>query len=148
MKNCLFIITLFLSLDSAYAWERMCGFSDEIYDYLVKENQGKKFDSKTPMTGTQGENARVLMAMNGRWLLTFEFLSDADTARDVTCIMMTNETNPGAYDLITGIVPALPNKSFGKFDLNKDTELLKEFVPYVKPPKSKLPTPQKKNLWV
>lgn len=127
----LILSALMCFASSAFAYEKMCGFSDEVYDYLLKENGGKKFETKAPMTGKQGETERIFMSLNGKWLLTFEFYSAGDVSQDVTCIVATGNINDdGLFDFISSRIPALPEKLYGSLANSAEArQILKRFQP-------------------
>ena len=126
----IFTLAMLASVHSS-AWEQLCGFSDEVHQY-IRENVPDKMDTLITMAGKQGETMRTFKTFkSGDWIMTFEFFSTGPVETDVSCIMASGKLgDPEAIDVVTKLFPALPTqylKNFGKS--SSDFESMKNFRP-------------------
>jgi hypothetical protein len=106
----LFIIFVFLSSNlnaTPHNLELGCGWSDLVYDYIknqIKDKSKHHFPLKSQGNET---GRRLFIYENADWFLTFEFFSEEDVSKDISCIVAkgTKETLESSLDYKTDVLP-------------------------------------------
>ena len=111
-----FLLSFFFSFTSIATTQKLeigCGWSDEVFSYVVA-TMNEKAKMNLPLKAKGNETGRRLFIYNdSSWFLTLEFFSEASAAEDVSCIVGIGKQNDmeSALDFP---VEKLPDWKWGK----------------------------------
>lgn len=115
------IVTISEQAFAERSWDQVCGFSDDVYDY-IRATAGEAKKGMVHAKPRQGEsNRHIIFYENGDWVVIYEFYSLAAVENDVTCIVASGHYgDPAAVEWTDKKIQALPAVFYKNFGQNPD----------------------------